>query len=54
MKKINVIILRTAGTNCDIETAFAFKTAGANVDLVHVNALIEKKSMLPYIAVYSR
>ena len=28
MKKVKSIILRTAGTNCDIETAFALKRLG--------------------------
>ncbi|MDD4899454.1 MAG: phosphoribosylformylglycinamidine synthase I [Candidatus Omnitrophica bacterium] len=40
MRKVRVCILRTAGTNCDKETAFAFKTAGAETELVHVNRLI--------------
>ena len=39
MKKIKVLILRTAGTNCDKETAFAFESAGASAELVHVNRL---------------
>ena len=39
MKKIKVVILRTAGTNCDKETAFAFESAGASTELVHVNQL---------------
>ncbi len=39
MKKIKVIVLRTAGTNCDKETAFAFEEAGAFSDLVHINQL---------------
>jgi len=45
MKKPKVIVLRTAGTNCDKETAFAFESAGAAVELVHVNELArgEKK-----------
>ena len=34
-----VIVLRTAGTNCDEETAFAFRSFGAQVDLVHINRL---------------
>ena len=38
-KKVKVIVLRTAGTNCDIETAFAFKSFGAQVDSVHINKL---------------
>lgn len=47
--KIKVIILRTAGTNCDKETAFAFESAGASVELVHVNRLSEgTKSLDPY------
>jgi len=36
-----VCVLRTAGTNCDKETEFAFSRAGASVDLVHVNKLIQ-------------
>ena len=39
MKNVKIIVLRTAGTNCDKETAFAFKIAGANPELVHVNEL---------------
>ncbi len=36
-----VIVLRAAGSNCDQETQFAFETAGAKADLVHVNRLLE-------------
>jgi len=45
MEKTKVCVLRTAGTNCDKETAFAFSEAGARPELVHVNTLIgaEKK-----------
>ncbi len=42
MKKVKTLILRTAGTNCDKETAFAFTKAGSEADLVHVNSLIKK------------
>jgi len=38
--KIKTLILRAPGTNCDMETAFAFERAGAEVDLVHVGELI--------------
>ena len=40
-----VCILRTAGTNCDKETAFAFSSVGAVAEFVHVNRLLlgEKK-----------
>ena len=40
-KKVRVLILRTAGTNCDGETKFAFESAGAVCDLVHVNKLFK-------------
>jgi phosphoribosylformylglycinamidine synthase len=36
-----VLILRAPGTNCDRETAFAFETAGARTDSVHLNRLLE-------------
>ena len=39
MSKPRVIVLRTAGTNCDKETAFAFQSAGAATELDHVNEL---------------
>ncbi|MFH1837486.1 MAG: phosphoribosylformylglycinamidine synthase I [Candidatus Omnitrophota bacterium] len=46
MKKIKAIILRTAGTNCDKETAYAFEVAGCEAELVHINRLIEKQASL--------
>lgn len=46
MKKVKSIILRTAGTNCDMETAFALKQAGSEVDLVHINVLKKNKKLL--------
>ena len=36
-----VLILRTAGTNCDAELAHAFEMAGARAEYVHLNALVE-------------
>ena len=44
--KPKVIVLRTAGTNCDKETAFAFESVGAKAELVHVNRLISKEKKL--------
>ena len=41
-KQVNVIVLRTAGTNCDRETGFAFEQCGAKVDYVHINRLLKK------------
>lgn len=46
MRKPKVCILRAAGTNCDWETAFAFLKVGAEVELVHVNRLINRQGAL--------
>ena len=44
--KVKTLILRAPGTNCDVETAFAFQQAGAVADLVHVNKLIRGEQRL--------
>ena len=44
--KPKTLILRTAGTNCDGETAYAFELAGAEVERVHINKLIEHPALL--------
>jgi phosphoribosylformylglycinamidine synthase subunit PurQ / glutaminase len=46
MRKPKVCVLRSAGTNCDRETAEAFLLAGAEVQLLHINSLVEKKGKL--------
>lgn len=46
MTKPRVMILRTAGTNCDVETARAFASCGAETHRVHINQLINGKSKL--------
>jgi len=46
MSNIRVLILRVPGTNCDVETMFAFQQAGAEVSLVHVNQLIRRQERL--------
>lgn len=47
--KPRVVVLRTAGTNCDIETAHGFKLAGGEPHLVHINELLRKnKRLLDY------
>ena len=46
MKKPRVIVLRTAGTNCDNETAIAFKMAGGDAELVHINELARDEKFL--------
>jgi phosphoribosylformylglycinamidine synthase I len=39
---VRVLILRAAGTNCDLETRHAWNLAGADAELVHVRRLIER------------
>ncbi|HEY83172.1 MAG TPA: phosphoribosylformylglycinamidine synthase I [Dehalococcoidia bacterium] len=43
---VRTIVLRAPGTNCDVETAFAFQQAGAEVALVHVNQLLRREQRL--------
>lgn len=46
---VKVLLLRTAGTNCDRELAHAFTLAGASVDTLHINALLADPTQLaPY------
>jgi phosphoribosylformylglycinamidine synthase I len=40
IQNVKVIVVRTAGTNCNEETAFAFSRLGAYVEQVHINALV--------------
>jgi len=42
----SALILRTAGTNCDRETAHAFEQAGARAQFLHVNQLLKDPSLL--------
>ncbi|MCM8796608.1 MAG: phosphoribosylformylglycinamidine synthase I [Candidatus Omnitrophica bacterium] len=46
MIRPKVCVLRTAGTNCDKETAFAFKMAGGSVELVHINKIVSGQACL--------
>lgn len=46
MASPRVLVLRTAGTNCDQETRYAFERAGATVDLIHVHRLVETRVAL--------
>ena len=46
MGKARTLILRAQGTNCDIETSYAFQQAGAETTLVHVNQLIHREERL--------
>jgi phosphoribosylformylglycinamidine synthase subunit PurQ / glutaminase len=38
---IRVMVLRAAGSNCDMETKYAFDFVGGQADLVHINRLLD-------------
>lgn len=43
------LVLRTAGTNCDMETVHALKTCGARVDVLHLSELLaDPKRLFQY------
>lgn len=44
--KPKVCVLRAAGTNCDAETAHAFRLVGADAETLHVNRLREAPNRL--------
>lgn len=41
MAVVRALVLRAAGINCDEETAFAWMTAGARAEQLHVNRLLD-------------
>ena len=51
MSRPNVLILRAPGTNCDKETAFAFETAGATTESLHVNRLLESPALFDHFQI---
>lgn len=48
---VKTLILRSAGTNCDRETAHAFELAGGQCDFVHINRILENKAILDNYAI---
>ncbi|MCA9061991.1 MAG: phosphoribosylformylglycinamidine synthase subunit PurQ [Planctomycetaceae bacterium] len=46
MSTPRVCVLRAPGTNCDLETAFAFEQAGATADRLHLFRLLEEPERL--------
>lgn len=45
MASPRALILRAPGTNCDVETAYAFEQAGAAAERIHINRLIENPAL---------
>jgi phosphoribosylformylglycinamidine synthase len=46
MENVKAIVLRAAGINCDLETQHALELAGAQVERIHINRIIENPEML--------
>ena len=46
MAQPRALILRAPGTNCDVETAYAFERAGAAATTLHVNRTLENPRLL--------
>lgn len=46
MPRPTALILRSPGTNCDAEAAFAFQQAGADTEALHVNTLRDRPGRL--------
>jgi len=46
MTEVRAIVLRAAGINCDMETDYALELAGAKVERVHINRVIEESGLL--------
>ena len=46
MEQVKSIVLRAAGINCDVETQYALELAGAEAERVHINRVIEDKTLL--------
>jgi phosphoribosylformylglycinamidine synthase len=51
MSQPKVLVLRTAGTNCDQETVHAWELAGALPQRIHVRELIESPAILDRFAI---
>ncbi|MCC6361813.1 MAG: phosphoribosylformylglycinamidine synthase subunit PurQ [Phycisphaerales bacterium] len=46
MPTVNVLILRAAGTNCDLETEHAWRLAGAAPERIHLRRVIENPALI--------
>lgn len=51
MAKPRALVLRTAGTNCDQETKYAFDLAGAVTELAHINWLTASDTPLANVQI---
>lgn len=51
MADVRVMVLRTAGINCDEEVMHCWRLAGAKPELVHINRLADQPSRLDDVAI---
>ena len=51
MSNVRVLVLRTAGINCDEEVMHCWRVAGASPELVHLNALASNPAMLDHVQI---
>ncbi len=49
MKKVKALVMTGYGLNCDYETDFSLKTAGAESHRIHINDLLEEQKSAPFI-----
>lgn len=49
-KEIRTCVLRVGGTNCDAETKRALEETGVQSEIVHVNEIVKRHSLLDYDA----
>ncbi|MEW6743310.1 MAG: phosphoribosylformylglycinamidine synthase subunit PurQ [Planctomycetota bacterium] len=50
---VQVLVLRAAGVNCDLETAHAFEREGASVTTLHVNRLLAHPTLLDHYEIFA-
>lgn len=48
LDEVRVCVMRVGGTNCDVETARAFKELGVKAEVRHLNELVKNRNLLDY------
>ncbi len=47
-EEIRVCVMRVGGTNCDAETARAFRELGVQAEIRHLNELVKQRNLMDY------
>ncbi len=53
MAKTKALIVTGYGINCDEETCFSFEKAGADAKIIHINDIIDNKSILKNFQIFA-